>query len=123
KWCIRSNINYQESGALIALKYTADHRETFLENFVSKSERMIERGRTSAPYAFVIPRNQRHAAEAADMVNLFRAQGTEVSVASGDFTLKAPRARRCAGADSSAAGRPSTDSAAATKPSADSSIQ
>src|SRR6266498_3995528 len=26
RWCIRSNINYQQSGALIALKYTADHR-------------------------------------------------------------------------------------------------
>jgi len=89
RWCIRSNINYQESGALIALKYTADHRETFLENFVSKGERMIERGRTSAPYAFVVPRNQRHAAEAADLVNLFRAQGTEVSVATSNFSLKA----------------------------------
>ena len=87
RWCIRSNINYQESGALIALKYTADHRETFLENFVSKGERMIERGRTSAPYAFVVPRNQRHAAEAADLVNLFRAQGTEVSVATADFRV------------------------------------
>ena len=94
KWCIRSNINYQQSGALIALKYTADHRETFLENFVSKGERMIERGRTSAPYAFVVPRNQRHAAEAADLVNLFRAQGTEVGVATSDFTLKARCARR-----------------------------
>jgi hypothetical protein len=88
RWCIRSNINYQESAALVALKYTADHRETFLENFVAKSERMVERGRTSAPYAFVIPRGQRHPAEAADMVNLFRAQGAEVNVATSDFTVR-----------------------------------
>ncbi len=107
KWCIRSNINYQESAALIALKYTADHRETFLENFVSKGERMIERGRRSAPYAFVIPRNQRHAAEAADMVNLFRAQGAEVHVATSDFTLKNPAPK---------AHHDSTDSTAAEKP-------
>ena len=112
KWCIRSNINYQESGALIALKYTADHRETFLENFVSKSERMIDRGRTSAPYAFVVPRNQRHAAEAADLVNLFRAQGTEVSVATSDFSLKRPAAKR-----------PTADSAAPEKPAKDSAIK
>ncbi|HEY5021840.1 MAG TPA: M14 family zinc carboxypeptidase, partial [Gemmatimonadaceae bacterium] len=111
RWCIRSNINYQESGALIALKYTADHRETFLENFVSKGERMIERGRTSAPYAFVVPRNQRHAAEAADLVNLFRAQGTEVSVATSNFSLKA----RAASAKHDAA-----DSAATPKAKADS---
>jgi hypothetical protein len=113
KWCIRSNINYQESAALIALKYTADHHETFLENFVSKGERMIERGRTSAPYAFVIPRNQRHAAEAADLVNLFRAQGTEVGVATSDFTLKnlAARAKRGSSADSAATQRDASDSA------------
>ena len=113
KWCIRSNINYQESAALIALKYTADHRETFLENFVSKGERMIERGRTSAPYAFVIPRNQRHAAEAADLVNLFRAQGTEVSVATSAFTLKGLAAppKRSSSADSAPTAKIANDSA------------
>jgi len=99
KWCIRNNINYQESGALIALKYVADHRETFLTNYVAKAERMIDRGRTSAPYAFVIPRNQRHAAEAADLVNLFRAQGTEINVATTDFTLAAKPAPVSARAD------------------------
>ncbi len=91
KWCIRSNINYQESGVLIALRYVADHKETFLTNYVAKAERMIERGRTSAPYAFVIPKGQRHAAEAADLVNLFRAQGAEVHVATSDFDLSEPK--------------------------------
>jgi hypothetical protein len=87
KWCIRNNINYQESGVLIALRYVADHKETFLTNYVAKAERMIERGRTTAPYAFVIPKGQRHAGEAADLVNLFRAQGSEINVATSDFTL------------------------------------
>src|SRR5207237_3228268 len=114
KWCIRSNINYQQSGALIALKYVADHRETFLENFVAKAERMIDRGRTSAPYAFVIPRNQRHAAEAADLVNLFRAQGAEVHVATSDFTLKT---------SAGTARRGASDSASKATSKADSTVQ
>jgi len=101
KWCIRSNINYQQSGALIALRYVADHKETFLTNYVAKAERMIERGRTTAPYAFVIPKGQRHAADAADLVNLFRAQGAEVQTATSDFSLttekKAPPAAVHAG--------------------------
>ena len=59
-----------------------DHARTFLENYVTKAERMIRKGQVSAPYAFVIPRDQRRAAEAADLVNLFRAHGTEVHVAS-----------------------------------------
>lgn len=103
KWCIRSNINYQQSGSLIALRYVADHRETFLKNYLAKAERMIERGRTSAPYAFVIPRNQRHASEAADLVNLFRAQGSEVHVATSDFRIRntpaSAAARRTTAAD------------------------
>ena len=93
KWCIRSNINYQESGVLTALKYVADNPRTFLDNFVAKGERQIAKGRTSAPYAFVVPRGQRRAAEAADLVNLFRQHGTEVHVATADVTLKGSAAK------------------------------
>jgi len=106
RWCIRNNINFQESGSLIALRYVADHRETFLTNYVAKAERMIERGRRSAPYAFVIPRNQRHAAEAADMVNLFRAQGAEVHVATSDFALQTKAAASAKSTDSVAPAAP-----------------
>jgi hypothetical protein len=93
KWCIRSNINYQESGVLTALKYVADHSATFLDNFVTKGERQIAKGRSAAPYAFVVPRGQRRAAEAADLVNLFRQHGTEIHVASADVTLKGATAK------------------------------
>jgi hypothetical protein len=104
RWCIRNNINFQESGALVALRYVAGHRETFLTNYVAKAERMIERGRNSAPYAFVIPHDQRHAAEAADMVKLFRAHGAEVHVATADFVLRnaSTAASRGAGANNQA---------------------
>ena len=88
RWCIRSNINYSQSGVLVAMRYVADHRETFLENFATKVERQIAKGTTQAPYAFVIPRGQRRAAEAADLVNLFRMHGSEIHVASGDFAAK-----------------------------------
>jgi hypothetical protein len=102
KWCIRSNINYQQSGVLVALKYVGENRTTFLENFVAKGTRMVEKGRTTAPYAYVIPRGQRRAAEAADLVNLFRRQGSEVHTASSDFVLAKNPASR---ADTAAANR------------------
>lgn len=87
KWCLRSNINYQESGVLIALKYVGDHASTFLDNFALKAERQTAKGRTTAPYAFVVPRGQRRAAEAADLVNLFRQHATEIHVATREVTL------------------------------------
>jgi hypothetical protein len=87
RWCIRSNVNYQQSGVLVALRHVADSRQKYLENAVTKAERTIARGQRAAPFAFVVPRGQRHAAEAADMVNLFRIQGTEVHEATTSFTL------------------------------------
>ena len=84
RWCIRSNINYQQSGVLIALRYVADHRRTFITNQVAKAERMVQRGRTSAPYAYVIP-PQHNAGEAVGLVNLFRLHGAEVHRASEDY--------------------------------------
>ncbi len=88
KWCIRSNINYQQSGVLVALNYVAKNHETFMENFSLKGTRMLERGKHSAPYAFVIPHDQKRAAEASDLINYFRKIGSEVHVATADFTTK-----------------------------------
>ena len=125
KWCIRSNINYQQSGVLVALDYVARNRDTFLENFALKATRMVARGRTSAPYAFVIPRGQRRAAEAADLVNYFRRTGSEVQVATGDFAvrtmpavveravLRAPNAGSGAGSDSARSARRDSGATAA----------
>jgi Zinc carboxypeptidase len=91
KWCIRSNVNYQQSGVLTALRHVAENRQRYLENAVTKAERSIARGTREAPYAFVIPRGQRRAAEASEMVNLFRTQGTEVHEASESFMLAGGR--------------------------------
>ena len=44
RWCIRTNINYQESGVLIALRYVADHRPTFMANYLAKVDRIIRPG-------------------------------------------------------------------------------
>jgi hypothetical protein len=46
RWCFRNNINYQQSGVLFGMRYVADHKETFLYNFVAKAERLIKRGKT-----------------------------------------------------------------------------
>jgi hypothetical protein len=88
KWCIRSNINYQQSGVLVALNYVARNHDTFMENFALKATRMVDRGRRTAPYAFIIPRTQRHSAEAGDLINYFRKIGSEVHVATADFSAK-----------------------------------
>jgi hypothetical protein len=89
RWCIRNNINYQESGVLVALDYVASNGPRFLENFWLKSRRAVERGRREPPYAWVIPSVQARRLEAAELVNLFRLQGIEVHRADAAFAAGA----------------------------------
>ncbi len=100
RWCIRNNINYQESGAILALSYVAEHRDQFLEDFWVKSKRAVERGRSGTVNAWHIPADQPRRVEAAELVNLLRLQGIEVqrattaflaggvSVAAGDYLVR-----------------------------------
>lgn len=87
RWCIRNNINYQESALLIALNYMARNGHRYLEQFYRKGVRAVERGRAKeGPNAFVIPATQARSVEAASLVNLLRFHGIEVRQADSGFT-------------------------------------
>jgi Zinc carboxypeptidase len=101
RWCIRNNINYQQSGLLIALNYMARNGHRYLEQFYRKGVRAVERGRAKdGPNAFQIPANQARPVEAANLVNLLRFHGVEVQradrafkaggvdVAAGDYIVR-----------------------------------
>jgi len=84
-WSLRNNTNYMESGVLVALKYTADNRAKFVENFYLRGKHAVDRGLTEAPFAWVIPIEQRRPMAAVNLANLMFQQGVEVSVAQEDL--------------------------------------
>jgi len=101
RWCIRNNINYQQSALLIALNYMARNGHRYLDQFYRKGVRAVERGRAKdGPNAFQIPANQARPVEAANLVNLLRFHGLEVQradrafkaggvdVAAGDYIVR-----------------------------------
>jgi hypothetical protein len=88
RWCIRSNHNYQQSGVLLGLKYAADTRQTYVANNIAKNEEVISRAKFGPLHAYLVPRNQPRAAQATDMLNLFRMQGVEVHVVTSDFSTR-----------------------------------
>jgi len=101
RWCIRNNINYQQSALLIALNYMARNGHRYLDQFHRKGVRAVERGRSKdGPNAFQIPANQARPVEAANLVNLLRFHGLEVQradrafkaggvdVAAGDYIVR-----------------------------------
>jgi hypothetical protein len=106
KWGPRNNTNIQESAMLFALSYVAKNREMFLENYWIKNKRAVDKGRSEAPFAWVLPAAQRRKAEAADLVNALRRQGLEISrataafkagtvdVAAGDYVIRADQPYR-----------------------------
>ncbi|PYX72526.1 MAG: hypothetical protein DMG78_12075, partial [Acidobacteria bacterium] len=87
-WSARDNLNYQETGALIALEDAATHSKEMLHNFYRKSWDSWQKGLTQAPYAFLIPADQGDPARVAQMVGRLMAQHIEISRAESAIQLR-----------------------------------
>ena len=87
-WSIRNNINLQQSAILIAMKYVADNKDRFLNNFYIKSKRSVAKAKTEGPAAYVLPASETRPTEAADLLNLLKMQGVEVHRLSKDVEVK-----------------------------------
>src|SRR5215831_5422 len=87
-WSARDNLNYQETGALIALDDAAMHSKDMLRNFYRKSWDSWQKGLTQPPYAFLIPQDQGDRARVAQMVARLMGQHIEVSRATNPLHVK-----------------------------------
>jgi hypothetical protein len=88
KWSLRNNVNLQQSGLLLALDYTAQHAEEFLNNFYLKSKRAVAKAATEGPAAWAILNDGRRPALAAQLANLLQRQGAEVHKLEEEFSVK-----------------------------------
>jgi Zinc carboxypeptidase len=87
-WSARDNLNYQETGALIALDETARQSNEMLHNFYKKSWDSWQKGLREPPYAFLIPQDQGDRARVAQLVSRLLGQHIEVSQANNTIQLK-----------------------------------
>ena len=78
-WSIRNNINMQQSALLLAMNYVANNKDKFLENFYLKSKRSVAKARSEGPAAYVLPASETRPAEQAELLNLLKMQGVEIS--------------------------------------------
>ncbi|MGH7477264.1 MAG: M14 family zinc carboxypeptidase [Longimicrobiales bacterium] len=86
-WSLRNNTNYMQSGALSALSVVAQYRQRILEQYWTKSNNSLEQGRTSAPFAYVVPATQERSEDAEYMLNLLQRQGIELHRATADASF------------------------------------
>ncbi|HEY2290554.1 MAG TPA: M14 family zinc carboxypeptidase, partial [Thermoanaerobaculia bacterium] len=78
RWSLRNNTNYMEAGVLSALQYASRNREEMLLDFWTKGNKALQKGRTEAPYAWVLPADQRDPARLAYLINQLRQHRIEV---------------------------------------------
>jgi hypothetical protein len=88
RWSLRNNVNYMQTGVLSALQYTARNGKDMLRNFWRRGYAAVEKGRIDPPFAVVVPEAQSDRRRLADMINLLRAHGIEVSRSRARFTTK-----------------------------------
>jgi len=88
RWSARDNVNYNETGALTALDYSAANSHALLRNFYEKGYHSWRKGVESAPYAFIIPDNQGDPTRVTQLVARLLAQHIEVSRARAPLKLK-----------------------------------
>jgi hypothetical protein len=87
-WSMRDNTNYEESGLLFALGYTADHAREFLSNFYLKSKRAVAKATTEGPAAWAIVNDGRRPALEVRLVRLLQQQGVEVDRIDREIEVK-----------------------------------
>ncbi len=90
-WSARDNVNYNETGILAALDYSAENAHMLLREFYTKSLHSWQSGLNGPPYGFVIPADQGDPRRVAQMVERLQAQHIEVSRAYAPLSLQEGR--------------------------------
>ena len=77
-WSMRDNVNYQQTGALAILDWTARHAKEVLRNFYRTGFNSWQKGLNEKPRAYVIPSGQADPVRVAAMVDRLIDQRIEV---------------------------------------------
>ncbi len=85
RWSLRNNVNYQQSGVLVALAGMAAEPQRALELYYRTSQRSVAKARTEGPAAYVLPADQKRRGQLRDLVALLARHGIEVHRATRAF--------------------------------------
>ena len=86
-WSLADVVEYQFLSALGLLEGVANNKETLKRNFYLMNRRTIDLYAKGAPYAYVIPADQRDPGAVVKLVRLIQAEAGEVQRAEAPFTV------------------------------------
>jgi hypothetical protein len=86
-WSLRNNVNYQQSGVLTALSWTAAHGKELLETYYRLGQRAVAKARTEGPAAYVVEAAKR-GGQVRNLLELLAIQGVEIHRAKGKASIE-----------------------------------
>ncbi len=118
RWSLRNNVNYQQSGVLLALSHVAAERQRYLEQYWQLGCRAVAKARREGPAAYVLPASQKRRGQLRDLMALLVRHGVEVHRALEDFQVPVPSegaARPGSASDARGKGQPAPAPAAPSR--------
>ena len=79
---------------LSLLDLAAQEKETIIYNFCKMNKDAIEKGRSEAPFAFIVPHQQHDPITALQMLNVLKLGGVEIHQANHDFFVENQRVQK-----------------------------
>ena len=87
-WSMRNNVNYQQTGDILAFYAFASNKELFLKNFWKRGYDSYSKGRSEPPYAYIIPAGQKDPLDTAYLINVLMKQRIEVHRLLADIKIE-----------------------------------
>jgi hypothetical protein len=87
-WRLRDIVEYAYGSAIGFLETGAIHKKKYLLNMYRMARNSIEKGKNQAPYAYIIPREQKDSNTVAKMINILIANGVEIQEAQKPFRVQ-----------------------------------
>ncbi|HEX5068569.1 MAG TPA: M14 family zinc carboxypeptidase [Vicinamibacterales bacterium] len=82
-WRLRDAVEYMETASMATIEYASKYKDTLLYGRYQSGRDQIARGRTQAPYAYFIPRDQRDPVAAVEMLRRLAFSGVRVTQLTG----------------------------------------
>ncbi len=87
-WRLRDIVEYAYWSVIGFLETGAIHKDKYLLNMYRMARNSIEKGKSQAPYAYVIPKSQKDPNTVAKMINILIANGVEIHTAEKSFKVQ-----------------------------------
>ena len=86
-WRLGDAVAYMETGSFATVEFASKYKESLLYNRYQAGRDQIARGRKEAPYAYVVPQQQRDPVAAVELLRRIAFSGVRVSQATAPVTI------------------------------------